>query len=416
MNGSTMTVAFLLASRYIKRANIWATLLVVAVMMITFLNLVMVTGVLVGLIAGAENAYRSQYSGDILVDTYPGDRFIERTPMVIRSLESVEGVRAVSPRFTTSGSIEANYQRAVNQPNTEPDTAGGTFAGIDPEREKYVTTVNDAIVEGEFLTSRDEGYVVIGRNLIARYLPGDFGFATIEDTYPGDKLRVTVNGVTREMIVKGILKGKADAVDSRVFFVDRELQGLMQRTDYNVGEIAVVIDDGADVDVVKKRIEQTGITQYARVRKSGEAIGSFLEDIKTTFATLGNVIGATSLVVASITVFIVIFITAITRRKYIGILKGIGITSATIELSYIMLSLFYAVIGVGIGLLLLYFVMVPYFAENPIDFPFSDGILVVTPVGTIVRVILLFITTIIAGYIPAKIVVSKNALESIRGN
>lgn len=416
MSKPTLTVAFLLATRYIKRANIWATLLVVAVMMITFLNLVMVTGILVGLIAGSENAYREQYSGDILVDTYPGDRYIERSPFVISAIESVPGVRAVTPRFTSAGTIEANYQRSVNQPNTEPDTAGGTFAGIDPDKENAATDIRSSIVEGEFLTSRDEGYVVVGGNLIARYLPGDFGFATVEDARPGDKIRVTVNGITREMIVKGIVKGKADPVDSRVFFVDRELQGMLNRTDYNVGEIAVVIDEGADIDAVKERIVQAGVSQYARVRKSNEAIGTFLEDIKNTFGMLGNVIGATSLAVASITVFIVIFITAITRRKYIGILKGIGITGLTIELSYIMLSLFYAIIGVGIGLALLYFVMVPYFAANPIDFPFSDGILVVTPIGTTIRVVLLFITTIIAGYIPARIVVSKNALESIRGN
>ena len=416
MNRSTFTVALLLATRYIKRANVWATVLVVSVMMITFLNLVMVTGILVGLIAGSENAYRQQYSGDILIDTYPGDRYIDRTPFVIRAIESVDGVKIVTPRFTTSGSIEANYQRAVNQPNTEPDTAGGTFAGVNPELEESATGISSRIVEGEFLTSRDEGYVVIGANLIARYLPGDFGFATIEDTFPGDKIRITTNGITREMIVKGIVKGKADAVDSRVFFVDRELQGIINRTDYNVGEMAVILEEDADPDVVKKLIEQTGIGEYARVRKSSEAIGTFLEDIKNTFAMLGNVIGATSLAVASITVFIVIFITAITRRKYIGILKGIGITGSTIELSYIMLSLFYAVIGVSIGLLLLFFVIVPYFEANPIDFPFSDGILVVTPVGTTVRVILLFITTVIAGYIPSKIVVRKNALESIRGN
>ena len=52
---------------------------------------------------------------------------------------------------------------------------------------------------------------------------------------------------------------------------------------------------------------------------------------------------------------------------------------------------------------------------HPIDFPFSDGILVAPISGTIFRISLLMITTIIAGFIPARLVVRKNTLDSILG-
>jgi ABC-type lipoprotein release transport system permease subunit len=45
--------------------------------------------------------------------------------------------------------------------------------------------------------------------------------------------------------------------------------------------------------------------------------------------------GSIGIVVSAITLFIVIFINAITRRKQIGILKGIGINSFAIEFSYL---------------------------------------------------------------------------------
>ncbi|HYC34235.1 MAG TPA: hypothetical protein VEC13_00725, partial [Candidatus Paceibacterota bacterium] len=58
---------------------------------------------------------------------------------------------------------------------------------------------------------------------------------------------------------------------------------------------------------------------------------------------------------------------------------------------------------------------VPFFDAHPINFPFSDGILVATASSTITKVIVLFITTIIAGYIPARMIVRRNTLDAILG-
>jgi len=111
----------------------------------------------------------------------------------------------------------------------------------------------------------------------------------------------------------------------------------------------------------------------------------------------------------------VIFVNAVTRRKYIGILQGIGIETKSIEISYILQALFYAICGIIIGLVLLYGFMRPYFDANPIDFPFSDGILYVEPAGVSIRVAVLLMATIVAGFIPARLVTRGNILDSILG-
>jgi putative ABC transport system permease protein len=134
-----------------------------------------------------------------------------------------------------------------------------------------------------------------------------------------------------------------------------------------------------------------------------------------TFNILGNAFSSIGLIVSSITIFIVIFINAITRRKFIGILKGIGIHGGAIEASYVFQSIFYAIIGSSMGLLLVYGFLVPYFAQNPINFPFSDGILVAPLDGTMLRILLLVVSTVIAGYIPAWMIIRKNTLDSILG-
>jgi ABC-type antimicrobial peptide transport system permease subunit len=172
---------------------------------------------------------------------------------------------------------------------------------------------------------------------------------------------------------------------------------------------------GADAKAVKESLLRSGVGKYARVQTFEDAQPKFLLDIKATFALLGNMISSIGLAVASITIFIVIFINAITRRKFIGILKGIGISGRTIETSYVFQSIFYAVCGSAIGLLILYGFLKPFITAHPINFPFSDGILVAPLLGTMIKVLILVVTTFIAGYIPARMIVRRNTLDSILG-
>ncbi len=53
-----LRLGLLLGFRQIQRASLWTTLLIIFVMMFTFLNLIAVSGILVGLIVGSERAVR----------------------------------------------------------------------------------------------------------------------------------------------------------------------------------------------------------------------------------------------------------------------------------------------------------------------------------------------------------------------
>ena len=153
--------------------------------------------------------------------------------------------------------------------------------------------------------------------------------------------------------------------------------------------------------------------RYAKVRTSTESIPKFLSEVQQTFGLLGNMIGAIGIVVSSITIFIVIYINALTRRKFIGILKGIGISEGAIEVAYLFQAVFYAMIGIGLGIGIVYGLLVPFFQANPIDFPFSDGILVARLPATLTRAVVLMFVTMIAGFLPARLIVRKNTLDSI---
>ena len=397
-----------------RRASKWTTGLIIFVMTLTFLNLVVVSGILVGLIEGAVEANKQFYTSDIIISKLEKKDFIEQSPRIENIIHSLPEVLSMSARYIESGRIEANYKTAASV--DEIDTAGGTFVGINPEEENSLTGVSRFIVEGEYLTSEDYDKILIGGYLLKKYFPVESpGFSTLDDVEIGDKVRVTIGDVTREVTVKGIVKSKVDEVSTRVFFVDKQFRELIGRDDYNVDEISIKLRDGADPTMVKDALIRSGVGEYARVQTFEDAQPKFLKDIKATFALLGNLISSIGLAVASITIFIVIFINAITRRKFIGILKGVGINGKTIEASYVFQSFFYAVSGSAIGVVILYMFLVPFFLAHPINFPFSDGILVAPLSGTVIKIVILIVTTVVAGYIPARMIVRRNTLDSILG-
>ncbi|MCA9351528.1 FtsX-like permease family protein, partial [Patescibacteria group bacterium] len=224
----------------------------------------------------------------------------------------------------------------------------------------------------------------------------------------------TRSGQTTEFNVKGIVDSKVSDLSSTIFITESDYRRIAKKTSLQAAEIAIKHDGSISDERLKEIVTSYyHFDDYAKVRTATEAIPKFLSDVQLTFGLLGNIIGLVGIVVSSITVFIVIYINALTRRKYIGILKGIGISEGAIEFAYVVQSLFYAIIGIGLGLALVYGVLVPFFVENPIDFPFSDGILVADIGPTFLRAGILMIITMIAGLLPARIIVRQNTLDSI---
>ncbi len=408
-------IGFFLAIRQIRRSSIWTNGLIIFVMILTFLNLVIVSGILVGLIEGAVEAVRNQYTSDIIVSNLNNKTYIEHSPEILENIRALPQVDLVTARYLNGSTLEANYKTKINLTD-KANIASSQIVGIDPIAEDKVTGLSKYVIEGEYLSPGDYDQVLLGSYLIKKYVPVDSpGFSALSDVEPGTKIRIQTNGTTREVTVKGIVKTKVDEVSFRVYMIDSQLRSMIGRNDFNVDEIAVKLKEGSNPDSVRDAIKRSGADKFAKVQTSADAQPKFLKDIKDTFALLGNMISSIGLVVASITIFIVIFINAITRRKFIGILKGIGINGQAIEMAYLLQSVFYSVVGSIVGLILLYGILQPFIARHPINFPFSDGILVATLTGTSIRVGLLILATLIAGYIPARMIVRKNTLDSILG-
>ncbi len=404
-----------LAKRDLKRANIWTTLLISFVMLFTFLNLVVVSGILVGLIQGSFNQNRKYDTGDVIISPFQSKDVIEQSQEVLKIVRNQPGVVSYSYRYTAGGNVRSDY-RDVPLKDQKPNSIGTVVAGIDPALEDKTTKLGSLVVEGEYLAKNDTDSILVGSDLLRKYNENEFpGFSPITNVEVGSKVLIKVGTSSKEFFVKGIIKSKVGNIRGRVFMLDSEFRKLAGRDSLNLNEIPILLDTAISPDTFKQALLDQGVGDYGKVQTFEEAVPSFLQQVQMTFALLGNVISAIGLIVAAITIFIVIFVNAITRRRFIGILKGIGISPRAILISYMWQALFYAIIGVVTGAIVVFGLLKPYFDANPINFPFSDGILVATTSGTITRAVILVIATIIAGFIPARMVIKQNTLDAILG-
>ena len=408
-------VGWFLARRDIKRANKWTTGLIILVMTFTFLNLVVVSGILVGLIQGSEDAQKKYAIGDVVISPFLTKDYIDQSPQAAQIVQTIPGYKDHTVRYSGSARVESDYRKTV-KPGEKSSGAGAVFLGIDPVQEQKFSGVSKFVMRGSYLTAEDQDSVLIGKNLLYEFTPIESpGFQTLKNVSIGSRIRITVGKNQKEYYVKGLVSSKVDDFDTAVIGLASEVRKMTGRTDLNASTIAIQLLPGTDPVAAQQFLIDSGVGEYGRVQTATEAFPKFLTDIKNTFGILGSAISGIGLVVASITIFIVIFVNAITRRRFIGILKGIGINRRAILYSYMYQAFIYASFGIMIGMFLVFGLIKPYFTAHPINFPFSDGILVATFSGTCIRAAILLVTTIIAGYIPAKIVIKQNTLSAILG-
>ena len=144
-------IGFFLALRALRRASLWTTTLIIFVMVLTFLNLVVISGILVGLLQGAVDGVRTEYTSDVIVSTLSDKKYIENSPGIVALAEALPGVEGLTARYRESATLEANYQ--TRREADKPNIANAQIIGINPETEDAITGISKGIIEGGFLES-----------------------------------------------------------------------------------------------------------------------------------------------------------------------------------------------------------------------------------------------------------------------
>jgi len=86
-----------------------------------------------------------------------------------------------------------------------------------------------------------------------------------------------------------------------------------------------------------------------------------------------------------------------------------------IALSYLIRALFYAVVGLIIGILAFKYLIIPVEARHPFEFPFGPAYLLTQPSYTVRMAVILLVVSLAAAFIPVWRVMRIKILDAIWG-
>jgi putative ABC transport system permease protein len=400
-------VAVFLAVRSIARAQRSTSALLVFILFLSFVNLMFITGILAGVSAAIIQQSIETTTSYIDVDPQQSPiqkPFIPDQRDVRNRIENIPGVLATARHYSVTGSIAYDRDK-----NGNPVTSGAPIVGIDPAEERQVTTIGDYLVAGQYLEEGDTDKIVLGADVAGGYGPTLLG--NLGGAKPGDKLQVTYpNGVNRVYIVKGIYQVGFASMFGFVSY--KEIESVLSISN-DASEILVRVDPALrPLDEYARNIQE--VVPTYKVSTYVELLGQ-LQPITLAFSAIGFVVAVVSVMVAAITIFVLIYVNAIFKRRQIGILKAIGIEQRVIILSYTLQSLFYASCGVALGCAAVFLGLDPYLKEHPFTLPFGALHLSFTPTGIVLSIASILVAGIIAGVIPSWRVARQNIIAAIWG-
>lgn len=409
-------VASFIARKNIQRGSKAVKLVTVSILMLTFLNLTVVGGLLNGIIDDVGVKIKNSLFGDVFIEPLKEYNYIQSPEDVLNYVKSDPSVMGYSARLISGATLESGYKEVSGA--EIPNRVRSSVTGINIDQENKTTDISKKIIAGRFLESHDWNAIVLGSELVDEYASGGpggddptLGFITI-----GEKVRVKFsNGINREFTVTGIVNTKSSVVDQRAFINYKELQQIIGFQDNRYSEIAIAMQDDESALALVDRLESDSNNHKNDIKTFDKAIPSAINDVKVAFALIGNIVGAIAILVGLVTVFVIIFVNASSRRRYLGILKAQGIEPSALILSYVFQALFYTMIGVALGSLVLFGFLQKYFEAHPLSMPMADGHLLLGFDYVSLRVSILFVSTIFSAFLPAWFIIRQNTLNSILG-
>lgn len=399
--------ALFIAYKSVVRGSKSTLVLLVFILALSYLNMMFISGILSGLQKMFETTMIDVLTSHVTVgpEQEPQPKqFIVNQDQVRQEIQSIPGVITTARHYNLAGSITFDKDK-----NGVVKSVSGTIVGIDPNQEKEVLTVNKLLKDGQFLSSEDTDQIVLSSALAGGYgipAPSDLGGVRV-----GDKVQITYsNGIIKTYTVKGIYDDTLGIFET--FISAREAESVLNVFN-NASQILVKVDLSHGTlagyeDKIKALLPTLKIQNYLDILGT---VAAFMNALNL----ISFIVSAISVLVASITIFVIVYINAINKSRQIGILKAIGIRQRVIILSYVFQSFFFAICGTLAGAFLVFGVLTPLLARYPINVDFGFLSLNHRSVEVIAGTISLIAAGILAGFVPSRIVAKKDILKAIWG-
>jgi ABC-type lipoprotein release transport system permease subunit len=225
--------------------------------------------------------------------------------------------------------------------SSERDTRGVTLVGIEPERERDISFVADDMVEGEFLASRDDRGLIVGRKLVDKLETGLGKRVVIMSQDQENEI------ADRGFRIVGIFESKlAQYEEGFVFAGEATIQQLLGVGD-SISEVAILGTDYRDVGDLYRSIEAA----------AGDGVEVLPWNEIDTY--LGSMLAVMD---GFVIVFIVVVFLALSfglvntlvmavfeRVREIGLMLALGMTPRNILAQIVTESVLLLIIGLAVG-------------------------------------------------------------------
>lgn len=240
--------------------------------------------------------------------------------------------------------------------------------------------------------------IVVGKSIAERFPDADLGGA----------LRFG----QREWIVVGLLDSNKSAFDSEVWGDVDQLMQAFRRVAYS--SVIFTLNDGAAFDRVKQRIEsdQRLTLEAKRERvfyaEQSEVLSKFISYLGLTLSVIFS-IGAT------IGAMITMYAAVANRTGEIGTLRALGFRRSSIMATFLMESIFLALVGGGVGIFLASFMQ--FFTISTMNWQtFAELAFTFTLTPKIILNALLFSLSmgVLGGFLPAARASRMKIVDALR--
>lgn len=290
--------------------------------------------------------------------------------------------------------------------NNGPSQLPGTLAGVDILEEDKLYAIKDKIKSGSieaFLAGKD--VILMGTGLAEKL-----------NVSTGDKVSVaTPTGGIKLLRIAGIYKYGIGAIDnSRSYASIQTVQKILgQKPDY-ISEIHVKLDNIEDAKPKAQKYKG----RFGYKAEDWETANASILVSFTIRNILTYVVVTTLLVVAGFGIYNIMNMTVYDKMKDIAILKATGFEGREIVGVFLMQAVFIGVLGGSVGLIL-GFILSYMLSKTPFD---TGGVLSIDtfpvnmdPKFYVFGMLFGIITTVLAGYFPAKKASKIDPVKILRG-
>ncbi len=321
---------------------------------------------------------------------------IKNGMQVAAEIAAMPGVKGVVPSVTTQVFF-----------NNGPVQIPGTISGVDVRKQDELYLTSGKMEEGnwdDLLKGTD--VIVMGH-----------GLAVKASVKVGDRISLTTpQGANHLVKVVGIFSyGISMLDDSKSYASLATVQKLVARDPSYVTDLNVkmnVMDEAAAFKTTLRKVYPNLYMEDWQEANASLLAGESIRNIMTF------VISFTLLIVAGFGIYNIMNMNIISKMKDIAILKATGFESPQIVSVFLLESLIIGILGAGLGLLIGFGIS---YLLSITPFPAGQFVRINTfPVNFLVKHYLMgvsfgFVTTLIAGYMPALKAAKIDPVKIIRG-